>query len=361
MKKLAILASGNGSNAENIQKFFANGNRVKVELVIYDRRNALVAERMRNLGVDTLFLPKEVWTDRPAEILEILREREIDLIVLAGFLRFVPEEITSAYAGRIINIHPSLLPAYAGPGMYGHKVHEAVIANGDKKSGVTVHYVTNVIDSGDIIMQQEVDVDPDDTPESLEAKIHDVEYSLFPRAIVAALNALSNTAAAPLHTEAAAGEAAATPEPSRSAEEPAEAPESENTDREWAETLGVNYNPDKLPPRIPGVTPPDTERHNAPTPPPASARAPRPGAGLPDNYPPMPPAYLVWAVIMTVLCCMPAGIVAIIFSSQVSSRYYAGDFEGAEKASERAQIWIIVSFVVGVLVQTLYLPLSLLF
>ena len=243
MKKIAILASGTGSNAENIFNFFSNGNRVKIELVIYDRADAPVAKRMREHNVDTIYIPGEVWRERPDEILEMLSQRGIDLIVLAGFLRFVPEQITRAYAGRMINIHPSLLPAYGGKGMYGHKVHEAVIAAGETRSGATVHYVTDKIDGGDILMQEVVTVTPDDTPDSLEQKVHKAEYSLYPRAIVAALGRLEMNAPEP---EEATGASARATQESEAPENP-ENPEASEAPvppaREWAETLGVRYDP----------------------------------------------------------------------------------------------------------------------
>ncbi|MDE7080456.1 MAG: phosphoribosylglycinamide formyltransferase [Muribaculaceae bacterium] len=377
MKKIAILCSGNGTNAEHIYDYFAHGNRVKVELVIYDRPDAPVAERMRARDVDTLFLPPEVWTDRPDEIVTLLMQRGIDLVVLAGFLRHVPETITRAFTGRMLNIHPSLLPAYSGKGMYGRRVHEAVIAAGDTRTGATVHYVTDRLDAGEILMQEEVEVSPDDTAESLEQKVHQVEYSLYPRAIMAALGRLDNITAAPQP----AGQfpaPPAPPAPPASPAEPGQAPgqqaqaespsaqprESLTPGEEWADTLGVAYDPTKLPPEYPGAVPPpipgghakEAPSHQASHPVPAGAAASGP---QPDA--PMPPAYLVWAVIMTVLCCLPAGVVAIIYSTQVSSKYYAGDMEGARRCSERAQIWIIVSFVIGVLVQSLYLPVALLF
>lgn len=349
MKKIAILASGTGSNAENIYKFFTNGNRVKVELVIYDRRNAPVATRMRELGADTLYLPAEVWTERPEEIVELLRQREIDLVVLAGFLRILPPAITSAFDRRILNVHPSLLPAYGGPGMYGSKVHKAVIEEGESKTGATVHYVNDTIDGGEILMQQEVEITPEDTPQSVEEKVHRAEFSIYPKAIMEALAKLS-------------GPEQATP-----------AQQSENTGdmivetadpgQEWAEVLGVKYDASKLPPAYPGAVPPPVTPQNTAT----AVQNPAPAFQSPQqafNNPPegkMPPSYLIWSVLSTVLCCLPAGIVAIIFSSQVSSKFYSGDIDGANRASERAQIWIIVSFVIGVLANTLYLPIALLF
>lgn len=373
MKKIAILCSGNGTNAEHIYDFFANGNRVKVELVIYDRPDAPVAERMRARDVDTLFLPAEVWTDRPDEVVTLLMQRGIDLVVLAGFLRHVPATVTRAFAGRMLNIHPSLLPAYSGKGMYGRRVHEAVIAAGETRSGATVHYVTEELDGGEILMQEEVEVLPGDTPESLEERVHRAEYSLYPRAIVAALGRLATPPVPPV---------AQAPEQATDNELPADSPAGSATPppipspgEEWADALGVKYDPTKLPPEYPGAVPPPPAQSAAPQAPyepqqpgyaapqqPASPVTPGVAPGAQNQaMPPMPSSYLVWAVLMTVLCCLPAGVVAIIYSSRVSSRYYANDYEGARRASEMAQIWIIVSFVIGVLVQSLYIPITLLF
>lgn len=373
MKKIAILSSGAGSNAENIYRFFGNGNRIKVELVIYDRRNAPVAERMRALGVDTLYLPAEVWTERPEEIVELLIQRGIDLVVLAGFLRVVPPALTSAFPGKMLNIHPSLLPAHGGKGMYGRKVHESVIASGDTRSGATVHYVSDDIDGGEILMQETVEVSPEDTPESLETKVRRAEFNLYPRAIVTALarNGASAVTEHMASKQTVSGETADT--------DARHIPNHPQPGEEWAETLGVNYDPTKLPPEYPGAVPPPmpemSANAGAPSNPMATAYGNQsrtmPNASQAyadilhkaygDKVPKMPPSYLVWAVVMTVLCCLPAGIVAIIFSSQVSSKYYSGDIEGATRASERAQIWIIISFVLGVLSATLYMPVALLF
>ncbi len=388
MKKIAILASGAGTNAENIYDFFANGNRVKIELAIYDRRNAGVAEKMRSRDVETLYLPAEVWLERPDEVVTLLEERGIDLVVLAGFLRKVPQTLTRAFTGRIINIHPSLLPAYGGPGMYGRRVHEAVIAAGETRSGATVHYVTDDIDAGEILMQEVVEIAPGETPESLDAKVRRAEFSLYPRAIIAALGKLdSQHADTPAAAQAAPSQApnpAPNPAPSPAPAQPAPAQPAATAEpgREWAESLGVAYDPTKLPPSYPGATAPQRPPQQPAAPQhmqgggygpdgnhiPASSdadyrrtRTGAPAAPQTQGDEKMPPAYLVWSVVMTVLCCLPAGVVAIIFSSQVSSKFYAGDFEGAKRASERAQIWIIVSFVLGVLGNTLYLPLMLLF
>ena len=369
MKKIAILASGSGTNAENIYKFFSNGNRVRVPLVIYDRAKAGVAERMAKYpDVATAYFPKSGWNEHPEEILDILQNEDIDLVVLAGFLRFVPKELTEAYAGRMLNIHPALIPAHCGPGMYGDKVHQAVIAAGDNKSGVTVHYVSDVMDGGEILMQEEVDVAEDETPESLARKIHAVEYSLYPRAIVAALSRLD----AETRQSASGIDPAGTTSASRPETPPTikrvTPPPTPTPAEEWADALGVAFDPDKVEMAMhqdnpahpaPAINIPDQGTHPA-----------RPGnfnqgfnaGGVNhDNNEKMPPTYLVWSVVMTVLCCLPAGIAAIIFSCQVSSKFFAGDYAGAVKASQRAEIWIIVSFVLGVLANTLYLPLTLLF
>ncbi len=385
MKKLAILASGSGTNAENIHQFFARGNRIAVDIVIYDRRDAGVAARMARYGVETLFIPGTQWREHPDDIVRLLRSRGIDLVVLAGFLRHIPDEITTAFAGRIINIHPSLLPAYGGKGMYGHKVHEAVIAAGEKKSGVTVHYVTPEYDAGPIVMQQEVEITPEDTAETLEAKIHQAEYQLFPRAIVAALAEKKDASQTPPdingtdittasagtetttastgtgETTASTGTGTATPPPMPPAEE-------------WARTLNIPYEPAQAAEPAKSAQPSEgagTTPHAMPEPgfPRSQYQQPMPGygyrpTGVSDmtsgtDRPPMPPTNMVWAVICTVLCCFIPGIIAIIMSSRVSSRYYAGDFEGAKRASDATQWWIIASFVLGILSATLYIPLSL--
>ena len=281
MKKIAILASGSGTNAENIYNFFAKGNRVRVPLVIYDRKSAGVAQRMEKYpDVNIQYIPGSVWKENPEQIVGLLKEQDIDLVVLAGFLRFVPDELTEAYAGRMLNIHPSLIPAHCGPGMYGDIVHRSVIEAGDKKSGVTVHYVSNVVDGGEILMQEEVDVAEDETPESLAGKIHAIEYRLYPRAIVAALNRLPDQEG-PATPPSIPG---ITPPPS-----PAE---------EWAETLGMNFDQEKINSvnaahGATNETDHANESRNF-----IDESEPNP-AGPGDVDRRMPPTYLVWSVIMT--------------------------------------------------------------
>ncbi|MDE6018684.1 MAG: phosphoribosylglycinamide formyltransferase [Muribaculaceae bacterium] len=307
MTNIAVFASGTGSNAVNLVKAFNSGNRIHVALCLTDKENAPVIEKMKDLGVETLFFPRSVWKEQPQVILDTLRSHDIKIIALAGFLCFLSDEIVNAYEGKILNIHPSLLPAYGGKGMHGANVHKAVIEAGETKSGATVHIVTNEIDAGPIVVQKEVAVLPDDTPESLEAKVHDVEYIAFPEAVLKLVTSLT----------------------------PPAVPKS--VDDAWADALGV---PNNVPP-IPLQQPVKTE------PAPVAAR-----------QEPMPDTFLVWSVITTILCCFIPGIVAIINSAKVSSKYYEGDMEGAKRASRNAEIWIIVSFVLGVITNTLYIPLS---
>jgi phosphoribosylglycinamide formyltransferase 1 len=182
MRNIAIFASGSGTNAENIIRYFSNKNSAKVSLVLSNKRQALVLKRAEALNIPSLFFDHNDFyvTGTVSEYLESYR---IDFIVLAGFLWLVPEYVIEKYHGRIINIHPALLPAYGGKGMYGDVVHRTVIANGDKESGITIHYVNKKYDEGDIIFQARCPVDRNDTPDSLAAKVHALEYSHFPRVI----------------------------------------------------------------------------------------------------------------------------------------------------------------------------------
>ncbi|MBQ7691419.1 MAG: phosphoribosylglycinamide formyltransferase [Muribaculaceae bacterium] len=182
MKRIAIFASGSGTNAEHIVRYFAHSPRVQVAAVFTNRRSAAVIGRLRPLGIDVEYFPKAEW-QHPVEVTRRLTERGIDLVVLAGFLAVVREPLLSAFEGRIINIHPSLLPKYGGSGMWGGNVHEAVIQAGEKKSGITIHQVTAQVDGGTIVAQHTCPVLPDDTPETLEARIHQLEYQHYPRVI----------------------------------------------------------------------------------------------------------------------------------------------------------------------------------
>lgn len=182
MKKIAIFASGSGTNAEAIARHLVGNKEIEVSFVLSNRSTAGVHRRMEAFEIPTYTFPKEVWSE-PTPIVEMLQREEIDLIVLAGFMRKIESPLTNAFANRIINIHPSLLPKHGGPGMYGHHVHEAVLAAGDTESGITIHYVDEQIDGGKIIFQAKCEVLPDDTPDTLASRIHVLEHRYFPQVI----------------------------------------------------------------------------------------------------------------------------------------------------------------------------------
>lgn len=188
MKNVAILASGSGSNAENIIKHFSDSKDVHIPFVLCNKKDAFVHERARNLGVKSMTFSKDKLEN--GEILNLLKRENIDFVVLAGFLLKIPAEWVEAFPNRIVNIHPALLPKFGGKGMYGMRVHEAVVANNEKESGITIHYVNEVYDSGAIIFQAKCDVLPTDSPEDVANKVHALEYEHFPRVIEEVLNKL---------------------------------------------------------------------------------------------------------------------------------------------------------------------------
>jgi len=181
-KKLVILASGNGSNAEQIITHFRRNGRAGVSLVITNNPNAGVLQRCQRLDVPTLVAHRRDFYENQV-VLRRLKSENPDLIVLAGFLWLIPAEIIHAFRNRIINIHPALLPKFGGKGMYGHHVHEAVIAANQPVSGITIHYVNEKYDEGSTIFQAEVPLEEGETPESLAQKIHQLEYRHFPEII----------------------------------------------------------------------------------------------------------------------------------------------------------------------------------
>lgn len=176
---LAILASGSGTNAENIIKYFQSNNKINVSLVITNNPNAFVIQRAKALNIDSLVIKNEEWKN-PQNILEILKLHKIDFIILAGFLLRIKKDIINIYPNKIINIHPALLPKYGGKGMYGDNVHKAVINAQEKESGITIHFCNEFYDQGDIIFQAKCSVQPEDTYEDLANKIHQLEYKHFP-------------------------------------------------------------------------------------------------------------------------------------------------------------------------------------
>lgn len=182
MKKIAIFASGSGSNAENIIQYFAQKPQFCVKSVFCNVPDAYVLERAKKYRIPTFVFNREEFRN-PDKVFRQLQEQEIDFIVLAGFLWLMPSFITAAWPNKIVNIHPALLPAYGGKGMYGHYVHEAVIVAGEKESGITIHYVNDHYDQGAIIFQAKCPVLPTDTPDDLAARIHELEYRYFPEII----------------------------------------------------------------------------------------------------------------------------------------------------------------------------------
>jgi len=179
---IAIFASGSGSNAENIALYFKGHPHIKISLILSNRLDAYVLDRAKLLGIPSVAFNRRQFYETH-EILDILKNNDIELIVLAGFLWLVPDHILGNFPGRIVNIHPALLPKYGGKGMYGEKVHQAVISSGDAASGITIHYVNERYDEGDIIFQASCDVTPADTPETLAHKVHMLEYKHYPKEI----------------------------------------------------------------------------------------------------------------------------------------------------------------------------------
>jgi len=182
MRNIAIFASGSGTNAENIIKYFSTRKSAKVSLVLSNKREAYVLKRAATLNVRSVFFDRKELYEKE-KVVRYLSMYKIEFIVLAGFLWLIPQEILDLYKNRVINIHPALLPKYGGKGMYGEKVHQSVIANHDKESGITIHYVNKDYDEGDIIFQTRCKIEKGDTADTLATKVHALEYEYFPKII----------------------------------------------------------------------------------------------------------------------------------------------------------------------------------
>ena len=182
VKRLAIFASGSGTNAENIIRHFQSNKKAIVEIVLCNNPAAGVIQRAEKLQIPYLLFNRHDFYESD-KIESLLKEFNIDLIVLAGFLWLLPEKFIKAFPNKIINIHPALLPKYGGKGFYGAKVHEAVIKERDNKSGITIHYVNELFDNGEIIAQFTGEVNENETTESLAAKIHQLEYEHYPKVV----------------------------------------------------------------------------------------------------------------------------------------------------------------------------------
>jgi len=182
MITLALFASGSGTNAENIIRYFSKNPDIKIAGVFSNNPRAYALERARNLDVQTFVFSRHEFYEM-AKVIELLHTCEADWIILAGFLWLLPENLIAGFPGRIVNIHPALLPKYGGKGMYGMRVHQSVIENGDKESGITIHHVNSEYDRGDIIFQSRCPVLPSDTAETLAHRVHALEYEFFPAII----------------------------------------------------------------------------------------------------------------------------------------------------------------------------------
>ena len=187
MKRIVIFASGSGTNAENLIKFFQNSDKASVIQVLTNNPHAKVLERCKTLKVSALSFNRVAFS-KSNDVLNILKASQPDLIILAGFLWKFPEFILNAFEGRVINIHPALLPKYGGKGMYGMHVHNAVVANKEPETGITIHYVNENYDEGAIIFQAKCPVLTSDSAEDVAAKIHELEMEHFPKVVNELLN-----------------------------------------------------------------------------------------------------------------------------------------------------------------------------
>jgi len=186
MQKIAIFASGNGTNTENIIKYFSNHSRIIVSLIASNNQSAKVLDKAKKYNIATFVFNKEALNTN--RVLQELELKEINFIVLAGFLLKIPLQLTNRFINKIINIHPSLLPLYGGKGMYGLRVHQKVFESKDKETGITIHFVNNKYDDGKIIFQAKCPIESNMTIKSIMKKVHELEIRFFPRVIESVLN-----------------------------------------------------------------------------------------------------------------------------------------------------------------------------
>ena len=181
-KKIIVFASGSGTNAENIIRYFQDSEMAEVSLVLSNNQTAKVLERAHKLNVIALHFDKTAFY-KTNDVLHILEDTQPDLIVLAGFLWLFPQKILEKFPKKVINLHPALLPKFGGKGMYGNNVHQAVLETKEKETGITIHYVNENYDEGQVIFQKAFPVDSQDTVKSIAEKIHELEYRHFPKVI----------------------------------------------------------------------------------------------------------------------------------------------------------------------------------
>ena len=186
---IAIFASGSGSNAENIINYFSGSQKIKIALILSNNKKAYVLKRAETHQIKSHIFSKDVFYNSE-DILSVLKNHQIDFIVLAGFLLLIPPYLLAHYPNKIINIHPALLPKYGGKGMYGHYVHQAVFDNFEKESGITIHYVNEEYDKGSIIFQKSIPLDPIDTPDIIAKKVLELEHEYYSKTIEAEINKL---------------------------------------------------------------------------------------------------------------------------------------------------------------------------
>ncbi len=180
--KIAIFASGSGTNAEEIIKYFKSQEKISVSLILSNNPSAFVLQRAENHRIPQYVFSRHIFYKEKL-VDEILRLNGIDFIVLAGFMWLVPERFVKNYPNRIVNIHPALLPKYGGKGMYGSFVHEAVVKNKEKESGITIHWVNEAYDEGNIIFQAKCKVESGDNADAVASKVHQLEYEHYPKVI----------------------------------------------------------------------------------------------------------------------------------------------------------------------------------
>lgn len=190
MKRIALFASGSGSNAEKIAEYFADNAEVDVSLVVSNNPKAGVIERSRRLHIPVVLFDRTTFYDTN-KITQLLLNQNIDLIVLAGFMWLMPADLVRTFPNKIVNIHPALLPKFGGKGMYGHFVHEAVAAAGETESGITIHYVNERYDEGQIIFQASCPVVPTDTPDDIARKVQALEHTHYPRVVADVLTSMT--------------------------------------------------------------------------------------------------------------------------------------------------------------------------
>jgi len=182
MKRIAIFASGSGSNAENIATYFADKECIDLVLILSNNPNAFVLDRAKTCAIPSFVFSKKDLNESTI-VIDKLKEYNANIVILAGFLLKIPSSLINAYPNRIVNIHPALLPNYGGKGMYGMNVHRAVVADKQKESGISIHYVNEYYDEGNIIFQAKCLLTTDDSPEEVAAKVQELEYTHYPRII----------------------------------------------------------------------------------------------------------------------------------------------------------------------------------